>query len=263
MHAATSRSGAKTGLALGLLTLASSLLLAACGGGSTAADSAPASSAPSVAASSAPSVAASSEDAGPPRPTGMSDDDWALILGSLDPDAYRERLLSKTPDELATSCQMPAITDEDRQAAADSGVVQFPGSTVEEWMALYDYFLPESQAVKDEVCASAAAAEGSGEMAASSFDPPRPTGVPDSDWAAYLSTWNPQDWQAQVNDFDPEILTEYCAKDEASVREDTIGGLPENAAAEYPESTLEEWTAFFDYAFAGLEAVRQQACANS
>jgi len=260
MHSATSRSGAKTGLALGLLTLASSLLLAACGGGSTAADSTP--------ASSAPSVAPSSEDAGPPRPTGMSDDDWALILGSLDPDAYRERLLSKTPDELATSCQMPAITDEDRQAAADSGIVQFPGSTVEEWMALYDYFLPQSQTVKDEVCASAPAVEsapddGAGAMAASSFDPPRPTGVPDSDWAAYLSTWNPQDWQAQVNDFDPEILTEYCAKDEASVREDTIGGLPENAAAEYPESTLEEWTAFFDYAFAGIEAVRQAACANS
>jgi|GEM_PF-4861411 len=256
MHSANSRTPLKAVGTLGGLALAGALLLTACGGGSGTASS--------VAASSAPS-AASSQAFEPPRPTGISDDDWAMILGSFDPDAYREKLLSKTPEELAASCERPAMTDEDAQASAESGVAQYPDSTVDEWLALYAYVLPSMQAVKDEVCASAPAVESApdaGAVTTIPFDPPRPTGVPDSDWAAYLATWDPNDWQAQVNDWDKDMMVDFCAMDEASVRDDVIGGLPEQGAQQYPESTIEEWTAFYDYAFVPYEAVRQDACAK-
>lgn len=113
---------------------------------------------------------------------------------------------------------------------------------------------PSASAAASSEAMASGPAIGSGD-----FDPPRPTGVPDSDWAAYLTTWDPTGF---MEGSDEEILAEYCAKDEATVREETIGGLPENAAAEYPDSTLQEWTAFFDYSFARLEEHRQQLCAN-
>lgn len=258
MHSANSRTRLKAGQALGVLALASALL-AACGGGSSTADSIP--------ASSAPSPEASTDMAGPPRPTGLADAEWTEVLASLDPDAYRNSLLAKTPDELATSCESPAMTPEARQSAAENGVASYPESTVEEWTALYDYLTPAMQAVKDEICASAPAVEsapddGAGALSSSSFDPPRPTGVSDSDWAAYLSTWDPADFEAQMTDADEEIMVAYCAKDDSTVRDETIGGLPETTAEQYPESTVEEWTAFYDYAYAGLDDVRQRLCVD-
>jgi hypothetical protein len=252
----TSAHTRNTGLAIaGTLVLASTLLLSACGGGSSTESSAPAS--------------AEAVSAEPPRPSGLSDDDWAALVDALGTtDTMMAQAQAKTPEELAADCQQGAPTDEEIQAVAEQSVTQYPGTTAEGWIALLEWGRDQAQIVWDTVCAdvpadgAAAPSEGTASDAtgaSGAFDPPRPNGVPDSDWAAYLTTWEANGF---MDDADPEILDEYCAKDEASVREDTIGGLPENSAAEYPESTLEEWTAFYDYSFALLEEYRQQLCAN-
>ena len=261
MHSATTVRRMKAVGTFGGLALTCVLVLAACGGGSSATESV----APSAAASAVASAVAGDATSEPPRPTGMPDADWTELLAAMGTEEYRNKLLAKTPEELADSCTRPAMTPEDAQSAAENGMSAYPESSVEEWLAFYDYFTPQMQAVKDEVCASAPAVQSAPDAGAETmivFDPPRPTGLPDSDWAAYLATWDPNDWQAQVNDWDEEIMVDFCAQDEATVREATIGGLPERDAEGYPESTIEEWTAFYDYAFASYEAVRQTACAN-
>ena len=250
-----------TGMAiLGAGALASALLLGGCGGGSSADSSAPA---------SAEVVSSESVSAEPPRPSGLSDDDWAAMVTKIgNADTMLAQAQAKTPDELAAACQQPTPTDEELQSGAEQSATEYPGSTAEEWMAVFDWQRVQVQIVLDQVCVDVPAEGASAQpddmasdpaVVASDFDPPRPNGVPDSDWAAYLTTW---DANGFMDDADDEILAEYCAKDEASVREDTIGGLPENSAAEYPDSTVDEWTAFYDYVFARLEAYRQQLCAN-
>ncbi|MBU6244314.1 MAG: hypothetical protein KGP12_03775 [Actinomycetales bacterium] len=135
-----------TGIAIGgTLALASTLLLAGCGGGtsteSTAADNAQAASAEAV----------SSE---PPRPSGLTDEDWATLVESLgNADAMIAEAQAKTPEEVATDCQKPAKTDEELQAFAEDLATQNPESTVEEWIALLDWGRDQAAIARNTVCA--------------------------------------------------------------------------------------------------------------
>jgi hypothetical protein len=144
------------GAVMGVLAVTGALLLSACGGGSSTESS-------TTSDGTASAATADTETSSPPRPSSISDADWTGIVAALeDTESYRSNLLAKSPDELADSCQNPAMTAEDRMAAASSGVDSFPGTTAEEWTALYDYYNPAMQAVKDEVCAQAPAASSTG-----------------------------------------------------------------------------------------------------
>ena len=119
---------------VGSLAISGALLLAGCGGGSTAA--APSSAAPSAAASTAadPAVAASTgpgvgTEWNPPRPTGVPEDLWATM--AADP-----ATMMTTPEELAKGCKglkPPSPTD------LEMFVELTPGSNAQEWTDFYDY----------------------------------------------------------------------------------------------------------------------------
>ena len=50
---------------------------------------------------------------------------------------------------------------------------------------------------------------------------------------------------------------------EARLRQETMDGSAQSAADNYPESTLDEWNAFFEVFITDLDALRQERCANS
>lgn len=263
MHSAKTRTRLKTAGTFGVLALTGVLLLTACGGGSSTAESTPASSAPSAVASTDASMSASTEASGPPRPTGIPDADWTNILAGFDAQEYGNKLLAKSPEELADSCTKPALTPEDEQAAAENGVAAYPDSSVEEWVALYDFILPQMQAVKDEVCASAPAVDGAPAAATGSYDPPRPAGVSDADWATESANWDPEAFRSNWGDQDADALAQDCAMDPAAFMEIVIPpDWASELVARYPDSTAEDWNVFLDYVAAQLEVVRQDVCAN-
>ncbi len=104
MHSRTKAAGV-----IGSLAITATLLLAGCGGSSTA---------------DTPSAAASWN---PPRPTGISDAFWADNYAS-DP--------ALTPERLANACRLnKPLTPEE----IESVVGVYPGSTAEEWTAYADY----------------------------------------------------------------------------------------------------------------------------
>jgi len=127
---------------IGSLAISSALLLAGCGGNSTAeATSAAASSAATSAAASSAAVAAAASAAAasagpvaatewnPPRPTGVPDDLWASI--SADPAASID-----TPEKLAKSCQgLKPTTPNDIEMFVELA----PGSNAQDWTAVFDY----------------------------------------------------------------------------------------------------------------------------
>ncbi|CAB4859773.1 MAG: hypothetical protein F2793_00735 [Actinobacteria bacterium] len=98
----------------GAVALASSLLMAGCGGSSTSTES-----------SAAPTAATWS----PPRPTGAPDDFWANY--ATDPKAL-------SADDFAKACAaMPIAKESGANLEALLGAA--PGSTQAEWDALTDY----------------------------------------------------------------------------------------------------------------------------
>ena len=131
---------------IGSLAISSALLLGGCGGNSTAgATSAAASSAAVAAPASAAAVAAAvaaaasaaatsagpvaATDWNPPRPTGISDADWAR---------YGKDPATLTPQQLEKSCSenKPATPEQ-----VDSITDMYVGSTAEEWTAYADYYM--------------------------------------------------------------------------------------------------------------------------
>ena len=80
--------------------------------------------------------------------------------------------------------------------------------------------------------------------AAASWNPPRPTGIPDANWA---------DYGKDPATLTPEQLANACSENKPVTPEliDTVVGI-------YPGSTAEEWTAYADYTFAYLTPL----CAN-
>lgn len=104
--------GVNVGAVVGSAALCVVLLLAGCGSGTAA---------------SAPTVAAAADaEWNPPRPTGVSDEEWATIV---DP-------ASLPVEDLAGGfCQAVKPTP----AEVEANVTEYPGTTVEELKAYYDY----------------------------------------------------------------------------------------------------------------------------
>jgi hypothetical protein len=99
-----------------------------------------------------------------------------------------------------------------------------------------------------------------------SFDPPRPTGVPDEDWAGLLQAWDPavsaEIFATLGSGTDPDAVAEWCSWDVATLRLESTWGAAESAAERYPDSSLAEWEAFLDVHLAELDAIRLQRCAE-
>ena len=129
-----------TGLAIiGTLALAGTLLLAGCGGGSGDESTAP--------------EGTEAVSAEPPRPSGLTDEDWATLTESLgNADTMIAQAQAKTPEELATACQEPVPTDEELQAIAEQTQASYPESTVEEWVALLEWGLGAGEIALNTVC---------------------------------------------------------------------------------------------------------------
>ncbi len=105
---------ARTRSVVGAVALAGGLLLAGCGGGTTAAT-----------APAGPSAGAAAWD--PPRPAGVSDADWAV---------YGQDPAAKASAQLAANCRHFTAAD---AATIGSLVAGAPGSTVEQWTAWFDH----------------------------------------------------------------------------------------------------------------------------
>lgn len=126
---------------------------------------------------------------------------------------------------------------------------------------------PAGQALSAEPAAPPESIEPAPAVPVGTFDPPRPTGVPDSDWADLLQAWDPA-VSAEIlatlgSGTDPDAVAEWCGWDEETLRQETMDGAAQSAADNYPESTLDEWNAFFEAFIADLDALRQERCANS
>jgi len=134
-----------TGIAIvGTLALASTLLLAGCGGGS---------STESTAAANAEAASAEAVSAEPPRPSGLTDEDWATLSESLgNADTMIAQAQAKTPEEVAADCEKPVPTDEELQTLAEGFPTDYPGSTVEEWFALLDWGRGQAEIARNTVC---------------------------------------------------------------------------------------------------------------
>jgi hypothetical protein len=81
--------------------------------------------------------------------------------------------------------------------------------------------------------------------AAATWNPPRPTGIPDANWA---------DYGKDPATLTPEQLANACSENKQPLTPeliDTVVGI-------HPGSTAEEWTAYADYVFAYLTPL----CAN-
>jgi len=101
------------GAVVGSAAVCGVLLLAGCGSGTVA---------------SAPTAAAKDAEWNPPRPTGVPDEEWATVV---DP-------ASLPVEDLAGGfCQVVKPTP----AEVEANVTQYPGSTVEELNAYYDYVI--------------------------------------------------------------------------------------------------------------------------
>lgn len=126
--------------------------------------------------------------------------------------------------------------------------------------------LPSEGPVSTEPVASPESVDSPPGDATSQVDPPRPSGVPDSDWTALLEAWDPAvsaEILATIGaGTDPDTASDWCTWNEATLRDESMGGAAESAAERYPESTLEEWNAFFESFFTDLDALRQERCAD-
>ena len=136
---------------IGSLALTGTIVLAGCGGGSTAATS------PTAGASASSSAFVFD----PPRPAGIADSDWPAMVADIDPSGIRARFADRTPEENAERCQTPySPMTADQIATNAAGLIdQFSGSTVEEWTALLEYANAASEeygfeAVRAELCAA-------------------------------------------------------------------------------------------------------------
>ena len=156
----TMRSLTKAAAVIGPLAITGTLLLAGCGGSSTAVapSATAASSLPSAAAeaSTAPSAEASAEmptadtavsgSAGvwnPPRPSaGFTDEQWSDYLSYNDPTAQLNFLVESPPEDQARVCEQEKDfppSPEEIVERADNAVYYFTdndGTTAEEWVAL-------------------------------------------------------------------------------------------------------------------------------
>ena len=156
---------------IGVLALTGTVVLAGCGGSTSATTSA--ATAPAESAAAAGSMPAESADGfDPPRPTGIPDEGWAELTAQLDPANTRARFEAKTPEEQAKQCQEPyPVSAEVLAAAAADGAEQVAGSTVEEWTALFDYKVAADEAygmaeLRADLCAGlppVTVSEGNGE----------------------------------------------------------------------------------------------------
>jgi hypothetical protein len=143
---------------LGVLALTGTVVLAGCGGSTSA--TTPAASAPAESAPATSMPAGGTDGFDPPRPTGIPDEGWADLTAQLDPAGTRARFEAKTPEEQAKQCQEPyPVPAEVLAAAAADSAEQVAGSTVEEWTALFDYKVAADEAygmaeLRAELCAS-------------------------------------------------------------------------------------------------------------
>ena len=135
----------------GSLALSATILLAGCGGVSTAETS--------PAAGTTASASVSQFD--PPRPGGIPDTDWSDIVRDSDPSTYRERFAARTPEVNAERCRIlyAPLTDDELAAEAAASVRLAPGSTVDEWTALTEYVIAAQEAngfgtMRSELCSA-------------------------------------------------------------------------------------------------------------
>jgi hypothetical protein len=144
------------------LALTATMMLAGCGGGSTAATS--------TAVGATATASAARFD--PPRPGGIPDKDWSDIVRDSDPSTYRERFAARSNEVNAERCSIlyAPLTDDELAAEAAAGVGRAPGSTVDEWMAVMEYVIAAQEAngfgaMRSELCSalpSPAASEAPG-----------------------------------------------------------------------------------------------------
>ena len=102
-------------------------------------------------------------------------------------------------------------------------------------------------------------------VSAARFDPPRPSGVRDEDWANIVRESDPSTYRERFASRTSEVNVERCRIPYASLTADDLAAEATNSVALAPGSTVEEWTAVLEYVIAAQEAygfgtVRSELC---
>ena len=101
---------------------------------------------------------------------------------------------------------------------------------------------------------------------ADGFDPPRPTGIPDEEWADLTAQLDPAGTRARFEARTPEEQAKVCQEPYPLPAEE-FAALAADGAEQVAGSTVEEWTALFDYKVAadeayGMAELRAELCAG-
>ena len=89
--------------------------------------------------------------------------------------------------------------------------------------------------------------------AAAAFDPPRPTGFTDTDWADFTARLDPAGARARFEAKTPEEQAKQC-KEPYPPSADQLAQASAGLTEQIQGSTVEEWTAVWDYKLAADEA---------
>lgn len=103
-------------------------------------------------------------------------------------------------------------------------------------------------------------AAASATAASTTSEPPRPNGVPEADWADLLSRASVDTMRADAQALSAEDLATACQQPMRTDAE--ITAQAEELVTTFPDSTVEEWTAFFKWGLANQQTVMSEVCAG-
>lgn len=106
-------------------------------------------------------------------------------------------------------------------------------------------------------------AAASAAAASTTSEPPRPTGVPDAEWTDLINQSGLMDLDAMRADAQaksPAELAAACQKPWPTDAE--ITAQSEQLVTTFPDSTVEEWVAFFKWGLARSQGVMTEVCAG-
>ena len=117
---------------------------------------------------------------------------------------------------------------------------------------------------------TAATSPQAGTMASDSvvmFDPPRPGGIADKDWADMVRDSDPSTYRERFAARTPEVNTERCRIPYRLLADDELAAEATVSVGIAPGSTVEEWTALIEYVMAaqeayGFGAMRSELCST-
>ena len=86
------------------------------------------------------------------------------------------------------------------------------------------------------------------------FDPPRPGGIPDTDWSDIVRDSDPSTYRERFAARTPEVNAERCRILYAPLTDDELAAEAAASVRLAPGSTVDEWTALTEYVIAAQEA---------